>query len=502
MPLPFSVEFSTAKSGDKTCSVSGKFLHSKYNPKQEGERFAENMPADFSPFCVLILEPALSYSAQFLRKRFPNAKLCCVRFSNDFREYDFVWDFVFYGAEESFRNLAEDLFNALGEENLISSLFFDWQPSKNVFPELNQKCWQEIQKVVLKSRDVLGTRSFFSKRWLKNSVLFCKKIKKGFVFDKISKPVLICASGPSLESSIPFIKKFRDDFFLIAVSSAFSPLIKNGIEPDFTLSSDGGFWAKTHLALPGEKNFGHIFALEAEGAAFSKLYENNLIIPLAYEKGIEPELLKSIGCPFMISRRNGTVAGTALEFAFSLTEKNIYLAGFDQAPAIGFQHTQPNENEIINQKKDFRLSTKETRTTKSRFGSQKSLEIYRNWFVSNSGKFGKRVFRISDNYNFSYNLEKIKDVNWNDLEKDSRDCFASLEMTKIPFEITMKKKERKKRILAKLKEMTKTDFFLDEVFPMDSLLIRRESDGGKKAELRKKASEKVEKLIEEIEKMF
>lgn len=503
MSAELLVEFSSAKSGDETCSVNGKFLHSKYNPRQEGERFAENLAADFSPFCVLILEPALSYSAEFLRKRFKNVKICCVRFCDDFKKFDSKWDFVFYGAKENFSNLSEDLFNALGEENLISGLFYDWLPSKNVFQELNKKAWAEIQKAVLKARDVLGTRSFFSKRWLKNSVLFCKKIKAGFVFDKISRQVLICASGPSLETSIPFIKKFRGDFCLIAVSSAFSPLVKNGVEPDFTVSSDGGFWAKRHLSLSGAENSNHFFALEAEGAAFSEIYEKNQIIPLAYDDGLETALLKSISCPFMLSRRNGTVAGTALEFAFSLTDKNIFLAGFDQAPATGFQHTQPNENEIINQKNDFRLSTKETRTTKARFGSEKSLEIYRNWFISSSQKFAGRVFRISDNYNFSYKLGKIKDINWNDFENLELNTHNSKsEIKKLSFNITLTRKERRENILSELKKFSSSDFFLDEVFPMDAVLIRREKDGGKKVELQKKASEKIEKLIQEISEKF
>ncbi len=494
------MEFSAAKSGDKTCSFDGKYLHSKYNPLQEGERFVSNLEADFSPFCVIILEPALSYCALPLRKRFPGAKICCVRFSNDFSEYDSKWDYVFYGAKENFLNLSEDLFNALGEENLISGLFFDWQASKNIFPELNAKCWKEIQKAVLKARDVLGTRSYFSKRWLKNSVLFCKNIQKGFTAGKTEKPVLIAASGPSLASSVPFIKKFRGCFFLIAVSSAFLPLLENGIEPDLTISSDGGFWAKRHFFVPGIKNYGHVFALEAEGASFSKIYEENEIVPLCYEDGLEQSLLKAVGCPFMISRRNGTVAGTALEFALEFTTQKVFLAGFDQAPASAFQHTQPNALEIISQKSDSRLSPKETRITKSRFGSEKSLEIYRNWFSANSARFEPRVSRISDNYNFPYALGKIKDINWTDFENLAlgKPASSKSEIKKNPFRITLAKNERRERILSELKKISSSDFFLDEVFPMDSVLIRRGKNPEKKSALENKIKEKTRNLIEEI----
>lgn len=492
MPL----EFSAAKSGDRTCSFGGKYLHSKYNPLQEGERFVSNLDADFSPFCVIILEPALSYCAPFLRRRFPNAKICCIRFSNSFSEYDSKWDFVFYGEKENFLNLSEDLFNALGEENLISGLFFDWQASKNIFPEANARCWQEIQKAVFKARDVLGTRSYFSRRWLKNSVLFCKKIQKGFTAEKTEKPVLIAASGPSLESSVPFIKKFRADFFLVAVSSAFLPLLENGIEPDLTISSDGGFWAKRHFFVPGRKKNGHVFALEAEGASFSEIYEENEIIPLCYEDGLEKKLLEAIGCPFMISRRNGTVAGTALEFALGFTLQKVFLAGFDQAPAIAFQHTQPNALEIISQKNDSRISPKETRITKSRFGSEKSLEIYRNWFSANSERFESRVFRISDNYNFPCKLGKIKDISWTNFEKAG--LSSKSEIKKHFFKVTLSKEERREKIVSELKKISSSEFFLDEVFPMDLILIKREKNLEKKSALEEKIKEKAENLIEEI----
>lgn len=509
-----ALEFLSAKNGDKTCKVNGKSLHSKYNPSLEGEKFAESLQADFSPLCVIILEPALSYCAKNLRKRFSNAKICCIRFLDGFSDFDSDWDCVFYGASENFRNLSADLYNALGEEILMSTLVFDWQPSKNIFPEENFKCWQEIKKAILKARDVLGTRSYFSKRWLKNSVQFCKKISSGFVFDfskceksEFQKQVLIAASGPSLETSLSFIKKYRENFFLIAVSSALFPLASHGIEPDLTISTDGGFWAKRHLSLisDSKKNRGRAFGIEAEGACFSKIFERNEIVPLCYEDGLEKELLQAINCSFLLTKRNGTVAGTALEFAFSFTSGKIFLAGFDQAPAKGFQHTQPNALEIISQKNDFRLSPKETRITKSRFGSKETLEIYRNWFAENSKRFSNRVFRISDDYDFPFALGEIKDISWKDFEDFSEKSNGNQnenkqnQISRKYFKIQISKSERKEKIISKLKEISSSEFFISEVFPLDFLLLKREINEEKKLEIKKNLKEKTENLLKEIE---
>lgn len=483
-----------------TCLVQGKYLHSKYNPQNEGERFAENIQADFSPLCVFILEPALSYCAQPLKKRFPQAEICAIRFSQDFSDSDSLWDKVFYACKDSPVSLSEQLFNFLGEEKLISSLTLDWAPSKAIFPLKSEETWTEIKKAILKARDVIGTRAYFSKRWLKNSVIFASKVKKTLLLEKGNMPVIIAASGPSLETSLPFLKKFRENFFLIALSSAFMPLLSHSIGPDFVISSDGGFWAKKHLNF--KKDSDCIFALEAEAAVPKKLLDDNYILPLCYNDGLERNLLDSIGCPYMLSERNGTVAGTALCFAFSLTEGNIYLCGLDQAPAPGFQHVQPNALEAANEKKDFRLRNKETRLTISRFKSAPSLEIYRNWFISNSEYFCKRVFRLSDNFSYDFSLGKISETNWDSVQKNE---FQKSGFKKIVFKekkIKVNGQERQKKLLETLKFLSESQEFAREVFPMDSILIKRELFQEKISVLEGQLQDKRKKLLEECEKLL
>ncbi|MBB5225768.1 DUF115 domain-containing protein [Treponema ruminis] len=499
------VNFEPSRTGELTCSVQGKYLHSKYNPQTEGERFAENIQADFSPLCVFILEPALSYCASPLKKKFPGALLCAIRFSKDFSQADDKWDKVFY-LKDSPIALSEDLFNSLGEEKLISSLAFDWTASKNIFPEESMLAWQEIKKAILKARDVLATRAYFSKRWLKNSLIFASKIQKTLLLEKGSLPVIIAASGPSLKTSLPFLKKYRNSFFLIAVSSAFMPLAKKGIRPDLVISSDGGYWAKKHLNFSGSENVETVFALEAESAAPKKLLTQGEILPLCYEDGLEREFLDSIGSPYMLSERNGTVAGTALCFAHSLTDGRIYLCGLDQAPAPSFQHTQPNALENDNARKDFRLKSAETRMTASRFNSQTSLEIYRNWFISNSEYFSKRVFRLSDNFKYDFSLGKISEINWEEfMAQESLLSKSAPNKKPILFKaakIKVSGSERKVKILAKLRELSQSQKFADEVFPMDSILIKRKFPGEKCEELKSKLKEKIEKLLKECEKLL
>lgn len=494
------LHFESSKSGDKTCCFQGKYLHSKYNPKSEGERFAASLTADFSPLCVFIIEPALSYCAPFLKTRFPHALICAIRFSHSFSESDEVWDSIFYLDGTAANPLSERLFTALGEEKLISSLAFDWTPTKQAFPEQSLAVWSEIRAAILKARDVMGTRSYFARRWLKNAIIFAARVQNAVLPAQGNMPVIIAASGPTLKSSLPFLKSHRERFFLIAVSSAFLPLAKNEITPDLVLSSDGGYWAKKHLAVAEQADT--VFALEAEGAAPKALFAQKRILPLCYEDGLETDLIRAIGCPYALSQRNGTVAGTALTFALSLTNGAVYLCGFDQAPASAFQHTQPNALETDGAKKDFRLKTTETRQSAARFNSAAALSVYRNWFVAHSQEFSARVFRLSDKYAYQFGLGHIREVNWTDFER--RECSGTplKKPALVGAQIGTARQERGTLLRETLDSLSRTPRFFEEVFPLDSLLIKREISQEKRRSLEAARAEKARAFLHDCEKLL
>ncbi len=506
-------DFKDARNGAITCSYNGKFLHSAYNPQSEGEKFVQNLKADFLPSLIIIIEPALSYCAPFLRKKFPDTTLCAIHFSEDWKEpfskTDCQWDKVFYYSENS--NFAEKLLFYFGEEKLCSCLIFDWIASRNIFPQESDNIWQELKSAILKSRDIIGTRSYFSKRWLKNTLIFCANVKRCALIQKTKLPIVICASGPSLKSSISKIKQYRNSFFLIAVSSAYRPLIENDIRPDLIMSTDGGFWAKMHLSYPGQKKFknnGDFFALSTESAIPKNIFEENIILPLCYDDGIGNIFLKSCGIPYMKAIRNGTVSGTALEFAFSITSGNVYFCGLDLAPAQGFQHTQPNALEGNSEKSDFRTKNKESRLAASQFSSNGSLEIYRNWFITNSKKFSRRFFRLSDNFSFACPLGEINDIDWKEFESKELQNSNSGEkhssnrsLTKI-VSVSEPENIRKDLLMEALKKNIDSSDFENEVFPMEAMLLRRELSEEKLNDARKRLKLKKSELLNEIRRIL
>ncbi|MBQ0004209.1 MAG: DUF115 domain-containing protein, partial [Treponema sp.] len=398
------LEYSKAKNESLTCKYNNIFLHSSYNPQNESFRFAETVNPGFIPENIIVIEPALSYCKIDLEKKFPSSKLSAIRIISDIKnEISFDKEFIF----KNYSQLKNELFNYFGETGLLNSFFITWPPAAKCFSEKDNEIWILIKELLKECQNILATRQFFSKRWIKNEIKFLSCISKCSKINKVDVPVFITASGPSLKNCLSFLKENQNNFFIIACSSSIKALLNNKIIPDLCISTDGGFWAKKHLyeliKYPQIK-----LALTMESNVSSRLFKSNTIIPLAYCDNYDNSIFDNFHISYNKAVRNGTISGTALELALSLTDKEIYFAGLDLEASKGFVHTAPNELEIENSIKDNKLKTCDTRLFSQGLESTQ-LEIYRNWFISNSEKFTSpvrksNVYRVFSNHNFRHSL--------------------------------------------------------------------------------------------------
>lgn len=477
-----------------TVSVDGIKLHSAYSPDREAQRFVDSLECPFTPSHVLVTGPALSYCADFLRKRFPKAKLCCVHYDSFFTEYDGAWDRSFLYKKDSCPSLSAEIYNYMGEEGIGSCLFASWKPSEKVFPDEYTEVWSEIKSAVIKGRNVLATMAYFSKRWTKNSIRFCLLSRKNAYIQKGSAPVVVCASGPSLKSSIPMLIENRKSFFLIAVSSAVRPLLENKIIPDLILSTDGGYWAKQHLSFAMENDYDIPLALPPEAACYGKEFSQT-VVPLSYGDGCGEDLLKECGYPMTRAMRNGTVSGTAARLALDITSGNVFFCGLDLSPSRGFTHTQPNELEATNSIKDFRLATRETRLAPSGFQSP-ALDTYRDWF--SSADFGGRLFRLSNGYSYSNSLGKTKDVDWDFFKKSNT---GKLPKPNLVFtENKIGTEERKGFVMGVIKKHLHDEEWIKNIFPSEYIAMERAKGTQMENDCAQKINGKIQSFSLDIEK--
>ncbi|HBG66035.1 MAG TPA: hypothetical protein DDW78_06135 [Treponema sp.] len=486
------IVFAKAADGSMTCTCKSIRLHSAYKPGHEAERFVQSISCDFTPGYVTVTGPALSYCIPYFKQRFPSAKLCAIRYAQEFSSTDNLWDKVFYAADTAVP-LSEQLFMYMGEEGLASCLFVSWQPSEKAFPDAYEASWKAIKSAVIKSRNILATRSFFAKRWAKNALRFCHFAKQTARIQAGDAPVLICASGPSLKASLPLIRRHRDSFFLIAVSSALQPLVHEAIIPDICISTDGGYWAKLHLAAALQAHPEIVLALPAEAACYAQAFSHT-IVPLSYGDGISETLLQACGFAAIHAERNGTVSGTAAQLALSLTSGDVFFCGLDLAPSSGAAHTAPNALECFHAPADCRLRTQETRTAPATFPSA-SLSLYADWFAAQD--FGGRLFRLSDHYRYRNSLGSIQDISWESCER-ALSRAAGKRMPRIERNMD----DPDGRTIVFLQEIVRKNLgkaeWLREAYTADNVLLERSRGTAQEAALRHKLHEKMSLFCEDI----
>lgn len=479
------LQFQLAKNNEKTVTVNNFFLHSSYNPSNEAKRFVELISIPFNPKYIIVIEPAISYCLPYLREKFPHTKIGVIRFSKDFIQFNSNFDF-YIDYINNITNFENYLYNFFNESQFLQTFIVSWKNSEKVFNNDFNTVTVAIKKVLQKAKTILITRQYFEKKWLLNSVMFCKYAKK-FISPiiQINKPILIFSSGPSSFKVLPYIKKNRNQIFLICLSSAISILDYYQISPDLYMSTDGGYWAGQHL----KKIHSNIpLALPIEAFCSKSTLQKQKILPLIYSDSLLANYLINSKIQYTTIQRNGTIAGTAIEFALSLNNYPLFITGIDLCTKKGFQHTQPNELEINNSLQDNKLFSKETRLSKAEFNSN-SFDIYKSWF-DNFQPY-KTIYRIIENVDKSNILGQIKDISSQDFENK----ISVYKKTNNSDYSNQNKKINLSNLLSFINNLKNTDLWEKQLFPLDLVSLSHNNDNN---ELKIKLKERSESLYQTI----
>ena len=159
------VEFSTARNGEEICQVDGIFLHSKYNPSQEAMRWIQNVQSDFTPQTVIVLGACIPYCAEYIKERFPKARIILIQYDKAFARFTSLgFDSFFIDDSTDSVTVSEALFDLLGEEMATKTLVISYLPSEKAFSQKAYVALHGVQGYIKKSLDVIGTRVYFSKK--------------------------------------------------------------------------------------------------------------------------------------------------------------------------------------------------------------------------------------------------------------------------------------------------------------------------------------------------
>ena len=215
------IEVFTARSGAASLRIDGRALHSPYDPAQEAQRFVEQSSGDESPSAIVILGEALGYAATSLRARYPAATLVRVYYSDEIfdaapRVPGITWH------PGSGTGLAEFLRLHVGELDLEGLRILEWPASARLFPDASRAANEAVRQVVQELNGSFVTTIKAGRLWIRNSISNSLALESALVGEPCSpgRPVIIAASGPTLEEAAPLITRVRSRVDLWALPSS------------------------------------------------------------------------------------------------------------------------------------------------------------------------------------------------------------------------------------------------------------------------------------------
>lgn len=396
------ISLETARSGEPTASFGSLRIHSAYDPDKEARRFLANrlkeIPVHSS---IVILGAALGYIDRVLQEERPECKIIAVHFDTDLYGAAVARKNsppgVFRWQPKSGMELENFLFDVLDETSISGLTVLEWPASKQVNPEQFDSAGRALTTVIRRYSGNISATAAFGRIWIRNSFRNFLEIETVVIPKPMDRPLVLAASGPSLEKSLNIMKKFRSRFQLWALPSALPALLHSELEPDMIVASDPGYWAGQHGRFYPENV---PVAMPLTAAPPPGLTAGTLL--LSQGSPGEAFLLKDAAWPKLNIPSMGTVAATAVEIWKKISNGPLLIAGLDLCWDDLRSHARPHAfdswiqsgtsrvNPLYNEIWGRAMNQAPTRMGRIRTGP--TLQTYLDWFISNAPK--GRVFRL------------------------------------------------------------------------------------------------------------
>jgi hypothetical protein len=328
------LEIRPARSGQLTARIGGAYLHSPYDPEAEARRFAESSLSETCPATVLLLGAELGHAGRAIQRLCPAARLLPVYYSAELAVHGPPgW------SPSCPETLLEHLRRVLPDAEGLTVL--EWPASARLFPLVSREARRQTAQALRELRGGLATAAAVGRRWLANCLNNFLGIERVLSPNPppSGRPILIAASGPSLQAALPALAGLRERVALWALPSAAECLLAHGLVPDLVVLTDPGWYALAHL-FP-LRSAGTILAMPLSAAPGAWALGGGVQL-LAQEAPYEQALLAAASYPAPIVPPQGTVAATAMELALRRTPREVIFAGLDLCFQDVLGHARPN----------------------------------------------------------------------------------------------------------------------------------------------------------------
>ncbi|MGL5254587.1 MAG: motility associated factor glycosyltransferase family protein [Brevinema sp.] len=229
-----------------------------------------------------------------------------------------------------FSNL-QDLPKIIRENPFSELSFVALRSYYELFSTEIEQCHQIFASSLTRKEISRNTLIRFGKIWVKNflrNLPYCQKSlsPNQFIDAGLNKPAIVIGAGPSLDESLPLIKKNQSNAILIAVDTALPMLENAGITPDFVVTVDPQEINAFYLRM-AQKTSPYLIADPGVHPSALENRQNRLVMcgaAFPFYPYFEPYLGKR-----GILASGGSVSTSAFDFARILGCNIILLAGQD-----------------------------------------------------------------------------------------------------------------------------------------------------------------------------
>ncbi len=337
--LENNLTFFNSKSGNISAKLKGIYIHSKFDPVKEANNIIEKECKGEIKLCIFY-GFGLGYHIQCFLNKLPDTNAIVIipdlsfflkaLESRDMTEFLSSQNLFFFidNNPDNFLFFLTDLQNEIKIEDIktfkLRSIYL-----------LKEDYYKRIDGIIesYNSRKEINfnTLERFGKLWVRNLLknMNTLSISPGISFLESlfqNLPVLILASGPSLDKIIPILPELYKRMIIICVDTSLNSVLETGIEPDFIIIADPQYWNTRHIDRAQVKKSILISESSTHPSIFRKLnlitFFGSSLFPLGqyFESFIGVKGKLGAG---------GSVATSAWDFSRILGAKNIYFAGLD-----------------------------------------------------------------------------------------------------------------------------------------------------------------------------
>ncbi len=337
-----------SRQGAPTLLQDGLYLHSRHDPQKEAKNQVESIFLEDKSQIVLFIGGGLGYVLKEFYKRHPNP---CIWFEPSNEVINLAFQYMALGDllksgrikhiqhHSLHENQFQEIFQNLYREDIV---FYIHRASLSTDP-VYLNFYQEAEQYLNRKSVNSATMMRFDRLWTRNLFANFSILKDAHPIQELfstcdNKAALICGAGPSLSQDIPYIKKYRDRFLLMASDTALRPLQLSRIDPDIVLSVD-----------PQPCSFHYM-----EGYSGNAIFIVDPSVSYLNLRSFSPHKIYYFWSPFPLGgfffdylknppekiAFGGSVVTNAYDLAVQMNCSPIFLAGMDLSFTGGLAHSR------------------------------------------------------------------------------------------------------------------------------------------------------------------